>query len=180
MLFLHKSFLLRSTCVVKQQTIHENFPFPLTRESVLWQWVESPSGDSCLPFSFHRRRGKASQCVLRLGGALVPQRRVRFQRRNVADRRAKKGLGKLGWRGWKAGWVRRPETNCCVGQVCGNSTHWSLEETQEYADLDHSWWNKRVRNTVQFSDSAKSYCFFLHSPHWLSWGWILTSCLAHP
>lgn len=102
----------------------------LTRESVLRQGVQPASDDSCLPFSICRPGGEASQCVLRLGGALVPldQRRVRLQRGHVTDVGAEVGGGKLGRRGGEAGGVRRPETHCCVGKVGGDSTlDWTLE-----------------------------------------------------
>lgn len=114
----------------------------LTRESVLRQGVQPASDDSCLPFSICGPSREASQCVLRLGRALVPldQRRVRLQRGHFTNGGAEVGGGKLWRRCGKARGVRRPETHCCVREVGGDSTlDWTLEqETGQRLELLHS------------------------------------------
>lgn len=107
------------------------FSIYLTRESVLRQQVQPPSGNASLSFSIGTHCGEASQCVLRLGGALVPlgQRRVRLQRGHVTDGGDEEGWRQLGRWGWEVGGVRRPESNRRVWKVGGDSTlDWTLEE----------------------------------------------------
>lgn len=120
----------------------------LTWESVFRQRVQPTGGNPCFPVSVRSHRGEASQCVLRLGGALVPvplgQRRVRLQRGHFTHRRAEEGRRKLGRWGWKVGRVGRPESNRSVGKVGGYSTlYWTLERKKER----NKW--KQLKSTYQ-------------------------------
>lgn len=64
-------------CTIQSTTASE-----FTRKRVLGQRVQPAYGTGHLPLSVRGPSREASQCVLRLGGALVPlgQLRVRLQR----------------------------------------------------------------------------------------------------